>query len=59
LYCPASLTILTFGAGVIDPWEGDSDSVTVDCQLISPPDKNIPRNALVTQFHVLLLYPDR
>ena len=51
--------MLSFWPGVIDPWEGDSDSVTVDCQLISPPDKNIPKNALVTQFHVLLLYPDR
>lgn len=64
--------------GSIDPWEGDTDSVTVDCQLINPPnppnppdankqstnqtpesEQNLSKNALVTEFHVMLLYPDR
>ncbi|XP_023332203.1 vacuolar protein sorting-associated protein 18 homolog [Eurytemora carolleeae] len=45
--------------GKIDPWEGDSDSVTVDCQLINPLNQEIPKHALVTEFHVMLLYPDR
>ena len=32
--------------GKIDPWEGDSDSVTVDCQLINPLNQEIPKHAL-------------
>jgi len=41
----------------IDPWEGDNDTVTVDCQLIAPPtNETPPRAAYLTQFHALLLY---
>jgi len=44
--------------GRVDPWEGDSDTVTVDCQLISNQGK-VPKTAHVTQFHVLQLFADR
>lgn len=44
--------------GRIDPWEADSDSVTVDCRLLSNGGK-VPRSALITQFHVLQLHSDR
>ena len=45
--------------GRIDPWEGDSDSVTVDCLLISNGTKAVPKTAHITQFHVMQLFPDR
>ena len=52
--------------GRIDPWEGDSDSVTVDCQLISTNQESgsdskstNPKLALITEFHALMLYKDR
>ena len=45
--------------GRIDPWEGDSDSVTVDCLLISNGSKAVPKTAHITQFHVMQLFPDR
>ena len=47
--------------GRIDPWEGDVDSVTVDCQLISTAseDSDSPKVALITEFHALMLYKDR
>jgi len=45
--------------GRIDPWEGDSDSVTVDCLLISNTGKEVPKTAHITQFHVVQLFPDR
>ena len=45
--------------GYIDPWEGDGDGVTIDCQLINLPDQEIPKNALVTEFHTMFLYADR
>jgi len=48
--------------GRIDPWEGDSDTVTVDCQLIAPGadmDKDTPKTAFITQFHALMLFKDR
>ena len=45
--------------GRIDPWEGDSDSVTVDCLLISNGNKAVPKTAHITQFHVMQLFPDR
>ena len=35
-----------FLPGKIDPWEGDGDSVTVDCQLINPLNQEIPKHAL-------------
>ena len=44
--------------GRIDPWEGDSDFVTVDCLLISN-GKAVPKTAHITQFHVMQLFPDR
>jgi len=47
--------------GRIDPWEGDSDTVTVDCQLISTAgelEKETPKTAYITQFHALMLYKD-
>jgi len=46
--------------GRVDPWEGDSDTVTVDCQLIAAgAEKDTPRTAYITQFHALMLFKDR
>lgn len=45
--------------GLIDPWDGDGDSVTVECQLLNFPDQLVPKNALVTEFHAMFLYADR
>lgn len=46
--------------GKVDPWDGDQDSVTVDCQLISSlNDEAPPRSVQLTQFHALLLYKDK
>lgn len=43
--------------GKIDPWEGDNDTVTVDCQLIAAPTcETPPRATFLTQFHALILY---
>lgn len=45
--------------GRLDPWQGDQDSVTVDCQLIPAVGDTPARTGHITQFHALLLYPDR
>ena len=46
--------------GRVDPWEGDSDTVTVDCQLIAAgAEKDTPMTAYITQFHALMLFKDR
>ncbi len=40
------IIIHIFSKGSIDPWDGDGDSVAVNCQLINLPDQQVPKNVL-------------